>query len=196
MIANMDAWVRSDTLPPPSSYPKIADHILVPLSEYAFPRIPGVNLPQRCQSSVSPGLRPQLDHGILSIQPPRSGRLSCGLCPRSDATGTSAMASTCRRSPCACNLPAVREIFVIRRLVRPTNGLPLRHRISLPKTVVDRQKTGDPRESIAERYAGRERLLARYQSASMTWCISDGFCRRTAQPCFIGGEQEWTESVK
>src|ERR1700733_13303135 len=30
MIANMDAWVRSDSLPPPSSYPKIADHNLVP----------------------------------------------------------------------------------------------------------------------------------------------------------------------
>src|ERR1700733_7117284 len=25
MIANMDAWVRNDTLPPPSSYPRIAD---------------------------------------------------------------------------------------------------------------------------------------------------------------------------
>ncbi len=53
MIANMDAWVRSDTLPPPSSYPKIADQTLVPLSEYAFPRIPGVNLPHRGQSSLS-----------------------------------------------------------------------------------------------------------------------------------------------
>ena len=37
MIANMDAWVRSDTLPPPSSYPKIADGTLVPFSKYAFP---------------------------------------------------------------------------------------------------------------------------------------------------------------
>ena len=31
MIANMDAWVRSNTLPPASSYPKIADGTLVPL---------------------------------------------------------------------------------------------------------------------------------------------------------------------
>src|SRR6202022_2104368 len=43
MIANMDAWVRNNTAPPESSYPKIADGTLVPLGEYAFPAIPGVN---------------------------------------------------------------------------------------------------------------------------------------------------------
>ncbi|MGA8042444.1 MAG: alpha/beta hydrolase domain-containing protein, partial [Terracidiphilus sp.] len=45
MIRNMDAWVRSGTLPAPSSYPRIADGTLVPLDQYAFPKIPGVNLP-------------------------------------------------------------------------------------------------------------------------------------------------------
>ena len=34
MIANMDAWVRNNTLPPPSSYPRIADGTLVPLTSY------------------------------------------------------------------------------------------------------------------------------------------------------------------
>ena len=57
MIANMDAWVRSDTPPPPSSYPKIADRTLVPLSEYAFPRIPGVNLPHEANHSLSSRFR-------------------------------------------------------------------------------------------------------------------------------------------
>jgi len=43
MIANMDAWVRSNTLPPASAYPKISDGTLVPLHDYNFPAIPGVN---------------------------------------------------------------------------------------------------------------------------------------------------------
>ncbi|MFY9583315.1 MAG: alpha/beta hydrolase domain-containing protein, partial [Candidatus Acidiferrales bacterium] len=34
MIANMDAWVRAGTAPPPSAYPTIAAHTLVPLREY------------------------------------------------------------------------------------------------------------------------------------------------------------------
>src|SRR6266566_5500906 len=45
MIANIDAWVRSNTLPPPNSYPKIANGTLVSLREYAFPNLPGVNRP-------------------------------------------------------------------------------------------------------------------------------------------------------
>jgi hypothetical protein len=39
MIANMDAWVRSNTPPPPSSYPKIADGTLVPFGRYVFPTL-------------------------------------------------------------------------------------------------------------------------------------------------------------
>ncbi len=74
MIANMDAWVRSGTPPPPSRYPKIADGTLVPISQYKFPHIPGVNLPHE----ADPGMR--LDFGpnwrqtgILSLQPPKVG---------------------------------------------------------------------------------------------------------------------------
>src|SRR5256714_1014794 len=36
MIANMDAWVRTNTAPPASSYPRIADGTLVPLEKYAL----------------------------------------------------------------------------------------------------------------------------------------------------------------
>jgi len=40
---NMDAWVRSNTPPPPeSSYPKLQTEP-VPIEEYPFPAIPGVN---------------------------------------------------------------------------------------------------------------------------------------------------------
>ena len=40
MIANMDAWVRSGTLPPASNYPKIADGNLVTLDEVRVARHP------------------------------------------------------------------------------------------------------------------------------------------------------------
>src|SRR6202030_3474979 len=46
MITNMDAWGRSGTSPPESSYPEIADGTLVPFGDYAFPAIPGVNKPR------------------------------------------------------------------------------------------------------------------------------------------------------
>ena len=38
MIVNMDAWVRSNTAPPDSSYPIIADGTLIPFEKYNPPR--------------------------------------------------------------------------------------------------------------------------------------------------------------
>src|SRR5277367_1100503 len=87
MIANIDAWVRSDTLPPPSSYPKIADHNLVPLGEYAFPRIPGVNLPHEANHAYRLDFGPNWQQGILSIQPPKVGPAFPLLVPQVDADG-------------------------------------------------------------------------------------------------------------
>ncbi len=68
--------------------------------------------------------------------------------------------------------------------------------LPFPKTAADRQKTGDPRKSIAERYAGREDYLARYQAAvddlvQQRWILPED---RAA--LLHRGEQEWTESVQ
>ncbi len=78
MIANMDAWVRSNVAPPRSSYPKIADGTLVPLAAYALPAIPGVNRPHEENRAYRIDFGPNWQKGILSIQPPRRRpTLSC-----------------------------------------------------------------------------------------------------------------------
>ena len=41
----MDQWVKDGKKPPESTYPKIADKTLVPLAQWSFPKIPGVNKP-------------------------------------------------------------------------------------------------------------------------------------------------------
>ena len=45
LITDMDQWVKDGKQPPPSTYPKIAEKTLVPLGEWKFPKIPGVNTP-------------------------------------------------------------------------------------------------------------------------------------------------------
>ncbi len=57
MIADMDAWVRSNTPPPPSSYPTLKDRNLVPLASYAFPSIPGCASARGSERGVPPRLR-------------------------------------------------------------------------------------------------------------------------------------------
>src|SRR5580692_1214679 len=74
MISNMDAWVRSNTPPPPSSYAKIADGTLVPFSKYAFPAIPGVNLPHEASAAYRLDFGPNWRAGVLSVQPPKIGQ--------------------------------------------------------------------------------------------------------------------------
>ncbi len=64
MIANMDAWVRSNTSPPPSSYPKISDGTLIPLADYSFPAIPGVNQPHEANAAYRLDFGPKWRQGF------------------------------------------------------------------------------------------------------------------------------------
>jgi hypothetical protein len=73
MIANMDAWVRSDTAPPRSSYPRLDDGTLVPLRDYSFPPIPGVNGPQDANEAARLDFGAGWRNGILDLQPPKVG---------------------------------------------------------------------------------------------------------------------------
>ncbi len=87
MIANMDAWVRAGTAPPPSAYPTIAAHTLVPLQKYAFPRIPHVQLPSEANAAYRLDFGPNWHDGILAVQPPQVGKPFPVLVPQVDADG-------------------------------------------------------------------------------------------------------------
>ena len=68
--------------------------------------------------------------------------------------------------------------------------------LPFPKTAAERQKTGDPRKSIAERYADREDYLARYGKAlddlvKQRWILAEDRAALLRR-----GEQEWSESTK
>src|SRR5258705_11186970 len=83
----MDAWLRNVTLPPASSHPKISDGPLVPLSGYAFPKIPGVNRPHEANAAYRLDYGPKWREGILSVQPPKVGEAFPVLVPQVDADG-------------------------------------------------------------------------------------------------------------
>jgi hypothetical protein len=196
MITNMDAWVRSDILPPPSNYPKIADGNLVPLDQYALPAIPGVNRPHEANQANRLDFGPNWQQGILSIQPPKVGPAFPLLVPQVDGDGN-------ERD--GVHLPEITvPLATITgwNLRDPAIGAPDQRvafeasYLPFPKTAEDRQKTGDPRKSIAERYAGREDYLARYKSAvdglvKQRWILPED---RAA--LIHRGELEWAESTR
>ncbi len=196
MIAAMDAWVRNNTVPPANSYPTIADKTLVPLNDYAFPTIPGVNKAHEANAAYRIDFGPDWQNGILSVEPPKVGAAYPVLVPQVDGDGN-------ERD--GVRLPEVMvplATYASWDLRDPSIGAPDQRvafevsYIPFPKSEAERRASGDPRRSIAERYSSREDYLRRYAKAvddlvRQRWILPedrDALLRR--------GEQEWTEATK
>ena len=187
MIANMDAWVRSGTLPPVSSYPRIGDGTLVPLHDYALPRIPGLNRPHEANQAY------RLD---LSTVPPKVGPAFPLLVPQVDADGN-------ERD--GVHLPEITvplATYVGWNLRDPSIGAPDQRvafegsYVPFPRTAIDRLKTHDPRASIAERYRDRDDYLVRYEKAVDALIEQRWILLEDRATLLHRGEQEWIERVR
>jgi hypothetical protein len=196
MIANMDAWVRSNVAPPESSYPKIADGTLVPLPKYAFPTIPKVNKPHEANEAERLDFGSNWREGILSVQPPKIGKPFPVLVPQVDADGN-------ERD--GVRLPEITiplATYAGWNLRDPSIGAP-DQRVSFeasflpfPRTAAEREKTGDPRKSIAERYGSREEYLNRYGRAVEELVKQRWILEEDRAALIHRGEQEWDEATK
>jgi alpha/beta hydrolase family protein len=196
MIADMDAWVRSNTLPPPSSYPKIADGTLVPLREYALPEIPGVNRPHEANEARHLDFGPNRREGILGAQPPKVGEPFPVLVPQVDADGNE------RDGVRLPEIAVPLATYTSWNLRDPSIGAP-DQRVSFeasylpfPRTAAERQKTGDLRKSITERYADRDDYMARYKNAVDELIRQRWILQEDRGAVIHRGEQEWAEATK
>jgi hypothetical protein len=196
MITNMDAWVRSGVAPPPSSYPKIADGTLVPLKDYAFPHIPGVNLPHEVNGAYRLDFGPNWRTGVLSIQPPKVGAAFLTLVPQVDEDGNE------RDGVRLPEITVPLATYAAWNLRDPSIGAPDQRvafeasYIPFAKTAADRAASGDPRKSIAERYVSREDYLARYTKAvdnlvQQRWILDEDRAALLER-----GAAEWGEAAK
>ncbi len=196
MIANMDAWTRSNVAPPASSYARLANHTLVPLRHYAFPPIPGIHRPREANEAWRLDFGPNWRAGILSIQPPKVGSAYPVLVPQVDADGN---------ERAGVRLPEITfplATYTGWNLRDPSIGA-REQRVSFEgsfipfaKTAAERQKTGDPRKSIAERYSGRDDYFNRYTLAvdelvKQRWILPEDRATLLQR-----GQQEWIEATK
>jgi len=196
MIANLDAWVRSNTLPPASSYPKIADGTLVPLQQYALPAIPSVNRPHEANQARRLDFGPNWRDGLLTIQPPKVGEAFPVLVPQVDRDGNE------RDGVRLPEITVPLATYTSWNLRDASIGAPDQRvafeasYISFPKTELERKNSGDPRRSIAERYSSRQDYLSRYSSAveelvKQRWILPEDKASLVSR-----GEEEWVESTK
>lgn len=192
MIANMDAWVRNGTRPPASRYPHIGDGTLVPLEKYAFPAIPGVNRPTEASAARHLDFGPHWQRtDILSRQPPGIGTAFPVLVPQVNADGNE------RDGVRLPEITVPLATYTGWNLRDPSIGGAAQRvsfegsYIAFAKTKAQRQRMGDPRPSIEERYASESDYLKRYGLA-VKELVAEGWILPEDKPAMIErGKQEW-----
>ena len=157
LMAAMRRWVEDGTPPPPSRYPKVGDGTLAPIGAALrrFPAIPGVRVPELCNE-----LR-LMDHDSI---PPREGAHYPVMVPAVDDDGN-ALAGILHpliAAPFATftgwNLRA--PGYAHGELAGTLGSLLL-----LARTRAERERSGDPRPSLEERFGGWDGYVSALRAA-------------------------------
>ena len=157
MVVAMNKWITDGTAPPVSQFPRIDKDQLVAASALRFPRIPGVNV---VKEAYAPR---RLD---LAQEPPRVGDAFPALIPQVNADGNETSGI---RLP---ELQVPLATYMGWNLRSPSIGSPTEQypligsMVPFPKTRVEREKSGDPRLSIEERYKGEQEYLGKIEAAA------------------------------
>ena len=176
LLLALDRWIQDDTPPPASRYPKISDGTLTDWREQpsGWNALPGVRYPEAIQQPSFLYFGPHFASGLITVHPPRKAGdyrvLAPAYQPDNNEKGMILLPSI--------SVP-----------VATFTGWNLRHRkigsentllnlkgsyIPLPRTSAEREATGDPRQSLAERYGNFETYLTQYRAAAEK-LVSEGY---------------------
>jgi len=167
LLHALDRWVSEDVAPPPSVYPRLADGTLTAPDKAGWPAIPGYALPQQPLRAFHLDFGPEWSKGIVTYEPPRVGKPFVMRVPAVDADGN---------GRAGIRLPDIAVPLATQagwNYRDATTGAPERlageigSYIAFPRTKADRQRTGDPRLSIEERYRNRDEYVGRYAAATL-----------------------------
>jgi hypothetical protein len=166
LLLDLDDWVRSGVEPPPSRYPMLAKGELVAREAVTFPKLAALPFPEYLPPVFRMNLGEQYARTrVITNEPPALGAPYPVLVPQVDADGNELG---------GVPLPEVAvPLGTHTGWNRSRPGMPaLRYLAGLigsfepfALTREAREQGGDPRRSIAERYASREDYLARVGKA-------------------------------
>jgi hypothetical protein len=176
MLVALNKWITDGTAPPTSRIPRIDKDQLVTASALGFPRIPNVNIvkeayaPPRPDSGAYPALVPQVD---------RDGNETSGI-----------------------QLPELRvplATYMGWNLRNPSVGAPTEQypligsMVAFPRTRLEREKSGDPRLSIEERYKDQQEYLGKIEAAAKE-LVKDRFLLEADIPQVVArAKQRWEQ---
>jgi hypothetical protein len=184
LMVAMDKWVREGVAPPASKYPKLEDGTLVRASEVAFPQVPTVTSPR---SLTAGGRGP--NHRIAKDG--ATGAALPLLVPQVDQDGNERAGI---RLPDIAVPLATYTGWNFRKpeIGGPNQLFPLMGSyIAFPATKSDRERIHDPRGSIEDRYASRDKYLALVQGTGAS-LVKDRYLLAEDLPQVIErAQQHW-----
>jgi hypothetical protein len=173
-LVNLDRWVTSSEVAPASKYPRLDDGTAVSPERVAgvFKSIPGVQFPEPVRRFSRLDFGPE--EGIATTVPPKVGKPYPCLVPAVDQDGNEVCGVLLpyQRAPLATltgwntRHPEVGGAGQTLSTGGATGGTLVGSTIPFPATRQAREATGDPRLSIAERYASREAYLEQVRKAT------------------------------
>ncbi len=166
-LVNLDKWVSQGVAPPASRFPRLADHTAVE-GESAlafFKKLPKVSVPDRIVRPAVLDFGPDIDRGI-AVVPPKVGAQYQVYVSAIDADGNETGGI---RLP-DLDVPLATVTGWNPR--HPEQGAPgdlmqmMGSTLPFARTRAEREQSGDPRLSIAERYASRAAYLDAVRAAA------------------------------
>jgi hypothetical protein len=166
-LDNVDRWVSEGVEPPASAFPRFADGtaVIAESSAPLFSRIPGVRFPDRIHRPSLLDFGAEMDKGIPDY-PAQVGAPYRTYVSAVDADGNEIAGI---RPP---ELLAPLATFTGWNPRHPEQGAPgdlmsmMGSTLPFPLTRAERERAGDPRPSIAERYHSRAAYLERMREAA------------------------------
>lgn len=166
-LRSLQAWVARNVAPPPSSFPRMDKGQLVPISALTFPQIPGFGVVQYAYAPRRLDFGPEyVSKGIVAYEPAHAGGAYPAMVPRVDADGNETS---------GIRLPELvwpLATYTGWNLRNPKVGAPdqqyslIGSQAVFARTKAEREKSGDVRLSVAERYPARGEYLARVEAAA------------------------------
>ena len=196
LLIAMDRWVRGQAPAPPSQYARIDNGTLVKPQGVEFPKIPGVDFPRTIHEAYRVDYGPQWRKGIITLEPPRVGKAFPMMVPQVDRDGI--------------DLAGIRMPEVAVPLATYTGWNPRDPRIGaqnelvdfagsyipFARTRVERERAGDPRLSIEERYQNRAQYLGMVAEAGLK-LIKDGYLLAEDLPVLLNrASEQWAYATR
>ena len=175
LLLAMDRWIDDTAAPPASVYPRIGDNDLVLPENLGFPELPGVGQPAVPHLAYRAVYGPEFrTRGIASEQPPEVLSAFPILVPGVDADGNET--GGLMMPEVAVPLATYTGWNLFHAEAGPTDVLSSMQGsyVPFPRTGDDRERTGDPRQSIDERYGSRAEYLGRVTEAALG-LVDDGY---------------------